>query len=180
MGVSICKKKSKWCETGSGAGLSEPKGPGRLPPIYFSDQLVLFKPGGIDYAQHITSCPPPPDFQTFLRPLGSGDLVATAGTALFKCVAYMSYPTLFISCNLSHLRIESSYIGVTLFLILFRRYSIFLLYTRVPNKTRPEYICINKNRVGTPVWKQSKKGCADGNFSPKLINVPAALFGTLE
>ena len=49
-------------------------------------------------------------------------------------------------------------------------------------------IDFNKNRVSTTVWKQSKKGCADENFSPKLINlkniqtdfVSAALFGTLE
>ena len=37
-------------------------------------QLTLSQSGVADYAHHITTCPPPPDFQTFLLPtLGRHD-----------------------------------------------------------------------------------------------------------
>ena len=45
-------------------GLGEAPGPPDL-----ADQLSLFQPAGVaDYAHHITTCPPPTDFQTNLRP----------------------------------------------------------------------------------------------------------------
>ena len=43
------------------------KGSIALPPD-LADQLTLYQSSGSDYAHDIITCPPPPDFQTFLRP----------------------------------------------------------------------------------------------------------------
>ena len=41
---------------------------GRGGPLDFGRSVNLISTRGADYAYHITTCPPPPDFQTFLRP----------------------------------------------------------------------------------------------------------------
>ena len=56
-------------------GLSEPLGLGGHGPPPDTDRSInpiTTKGGGADYAHHITTCPPPPDCLTFLRPWGSG------------------------------------------------------------------------------------------------------------
>ena len=43
------------------SGLSEPGGQGATAPHILTDQLTLSQLG-VDYAHHITTCPPPPGF----------------------------------------------------------------------------------------------------------------------
>ena len=40
---------------------------GAVAPQFLAEQLTLYQPGGVDYAHHSTTSPPP-DFQTLRRP----------------------------------------------------------------------------------------------------------------
>ena len=47
-----------WLEKVRDAGVGGQEGGGEIEPQFLADQLTLFRPGGSDYARHISTGPP--------------------------------------------------------------------------------------------------------------------------